>query len=298
MTATLGFVGLGVMGGRMAKRLLDARHPVVGYNRTRAKAQSLADAGLRLAASPREVAQAADVVFTMVTDTAALEAVTRGPDGILAGLRRGGVLIEMSTVSPEAIRALAADVAARGAELLDAPVSGSPATLEAGQLSFMVGGAETTLERVRPYLTAIGPTITHVGALGLAKAMKLAINQGLAVQMLAFAEAVVLAEKAGVARERAVEAVLRSVVASPMLKYRGPFVLGMPAAAWFDVGMMQKDLILSLDLGRAAGVPLPTVSLTNEMLTAARGLGLAGYDFAVVFDVVARLSGLAPSVKR
>ncbi len=298
MTATLGFVGLGVMGGRMAKRLLDARHPVVGYNRTRAKAQWLADAGLRLAASPREVAQAADVVFTMVTDTAALEAVTRGPDGILAGLRRGGVLIEMSTVSPEAIRALAADAAARGAELLDAPVSGSPATLEAGQLSFMVGGAETALERVRPYLTAIGPTITHVGALGLAKAMKLAINQGLAVQMLAFAEAVVLAEKAGVARERAVEAVLRSVVASPMLKYRGPFVLGMPAAAWFDVGMMQKDLILSLDLGRAAGVPLPTVSLTNEMLTAARGLGLAGYDFAVVFDVVARLAGLAPSVKR
>jgi len=298
VTATLGFVGLGVMGGRMAKRLLDARHPVVGYNRTRAKAQSLADAGLRLAASPREVAQAADVVFTMVTDTAALEAVTRGPDGILAGLRRGGVLIEMSTVSPEAIRALAADAAARGAELLDAPVSGSPATLEAGQLSFMVGGAETALERVRPYLTAIGPTITHVGALGLAKAMKLAINQGLAVQMLAFAEAVVLAEKAGVARERAVEAVLRSVVASPMLKYRGPFVLGMPAAAWFDVGMMQKDLILSLDLGRAAGVPLPTVSLTNEMLTAARGLGLAGYDFAVVFDVVARLAGLAPSVKR
>ncbi|PYM36971.1 MAG: hypothetical protein DME15_02320 [Candidatus Rokuibacteriota bacterium] len=298
MTATLGFVGLGVMGGRMAKRLLDARHPVVGYNRTRAKAQWLADAGLRLAASPREVAQAADVVFTMVTDTTALEAVTRGPDGILAGLRRGGVLIEMSTVSPEAIRALAADAAARGAELLDAPVSGSPATLEAGQLSFMVGGAETALERVRPYLTAIGPTITHVGALGLAKAMKLAINQGLAVQMLAFAEAVVLAEKAGVARERAVEAVLRSVVASPMLKYRGPFVLGMPAAAWFDVGMMQKDLMLSLDLGRAVGVPLPTVSLTNEMLTAARGLGLAGYDFAVVFDVVARLAGLAPSVKR
>ncbi|PYN58984.1 MAG: hypothetical protein DMD92_10535 [Candidatus Rokuibacteriota bacterium] len=298
MTATLGFVGLGVMGGRMAKRLLDARHPVVGYNRTRAKAQWLADAGLRLAASPREVAQAADVVFTMVTDTAALEAVTRGPDGILAGLRRGGVLIEMSTVSPEAIRALAADAAARGAELLDAPVSGSPATLEAGQLSFMVGGPETALERVRPYLTAIGPTITHVGALGLAKAMKLAINQGLAVQMLAFAEAVVLAEKAGVARERAVEAVLRSVVASPMLKYRGPFVLGMPAEAWFDVGMMQKDLMLSLDLGRAAGVPLPTVSLTNEMLTAARGLGLAGYDFAVVFDVVARLAGLAPSVKR
>ena len=294
---TLGFVGLGVMGGRMAKRLLDARHPVVGYNRTREKARWLADSGLRLVSSPREVAQAADAIFTMVTDTAALEAVTRGPDGILAGLRPGAVLVEMSTVSPEAVRALAADVAARGAELLDAPVSGSPATLDAGQLSFMVGGTAPALERVRPYLTAIGPTITHVGAVGLAKAMKIAINQGLAVQMLAFAESVLLAEKAGVARERAVEALLRSVVASPMLKYRGPFVLGMPAEAWFDVGMMQKDLGLSLDLGRSTGVPLATVAVTNELLTAARGLGLAGYDFAVVFDVVARLAGLAPSAK-
>jgi len=161
---TLGFVGLGVMGGRMAKRLLDARHPVVGYNRTREKARWLADSGLRLVSSPREVAQAADAIFTMVTDTAALEAVTRGPDGILAGLRPGAVLVEMSTVSPEAVRALATDVAARGAELLDAPVSGSPATLDAGQLSFMVGGTAPALERVRPYLTAIGPTITHVGA--------------------------------------------------------------------------------------------------------------------------------------
>lgn len=298
MTVTLGFVGLGVMGGRMAKRLLDARYPVVGYNRTREKARWLIDAGLRVAPTPRQVAQAADAVFTMVTDTAALEAVTRGSDGILAGLRPGAVLVEMSTVSPEAVRALAAEVAAREADLLDAPVSGSPATLDAGQLSFMVGGAEAALERVRPYLTAIGPTITHVGAIGLAKAMKIAINQGLAVQMLAFAESVLLAEKAGVARERAVEAVLRSVVASPMLKYRGPFVLGMPAEAWFDVGMMQKDLTLSLDLGRATGVPLATVAVTNEMLTAARGLGLAGYDFAVVFDVVARLAGLAPAVKR
>ncbi len=298
MSATLGFVGLGVMGGRMAKRLLDARHPVVGYNRTREKARWLSDAGLRLVASPREVAQSAEVVFTMVTDAAALDAVTRGPEGLLAGLRPGAVLVEMSTVGPESVRALAAETVARGADLLDAPVSGSPATLEAGQLSFMVGGAEATLERARPYLTAIGPTITHVGGVGQAKAMKVAINQGLAVQMLAFAESVLLAEKAGITRERAVEALLRSVVASPMLKYRGPFVLGMPTEAWFDVGMMQKDLKLSLDLGRATGVPLTTVSVTNEMLTAARGLGLEDYDFAVVFDVVARLAGLPPSAKR
>jgi len=214
---TLGFVGLGVMGGRMAKRLLDAGHRVIGYNRTRAKARWLADAGLRLADSPREVAAQADVVFTMVTDSPALDAVCRGPDGILAGLRRDAVHVEMSTVSPEAVRTLADEAATRGAHLLDAPVSGSPATLEAGQLSFMVGGDPATLERVRPYLAAIGPGLTHVGPVGLAKAMKVAINQGLAVQMVAFAEAVLLAEKAGIARERAVEALLKSVLASPMV---------------------------------------------------------------------------------
>ncbi|MBI2161428.1 MAG: NAD(P)-dependent oxidoreductase [Candidatus Rokubacteria bacterium] len=298
MTATLGFVGLGVMGGRMAKRLLDAGYAVVGYNRTREKARWLAQAGLRLAGSPREVAEAAEAVFVMVTDGAALDAVARGPEGILAGLRRGALVIEMSTVSPAAVRALGAEVAARGGALLDAPVSGSSVTIEAGQLSFLVGGEAAALERARPWLLAIGPTITHVGEVGLAKTMKIAINQGLAVQMLAFSESVLLAEKAGIPRERAVEAVLRSVVASPMVKYRGPFVLGMPAEALFDVGMMQKDLGLALELGRTTGVPLASVALVNEMLSAARGLGLAAHDFAVVFDVLARLAGLPPSQKR
>jgi 3-hydroxyisobutyrate dehydrogenase-like beta-hydroxyacid dehydrogenase len=161
----------------------------------------------------------------------------------------------------------------------------------------MVGGDAAALERVRPYLLAIGPTITHVGALGLAVTMKIATNLGLAVQMLAFSEAVLLAEKSGIARERAVETLLKSVIASPMIKYRGPFVLGMPAEAWFNVPMMQKDLELALELGRQSGVPLPTTALTQAMLTAARALGLGEHDFAVVFDVLARLSGLGPSPK-
>lgn len=294
---TLGFVGLGAMGGRMAKRLVDAGHRVVGYNRTRAKARPLVAAGMRLAESPRAVAEAADVIFSMVTDTAALKTLALGADGIVAGLRPGAAWVEMSTVSPTATRELAALVAARGAAMLDAPVSGSVATLEAGQLSIMVGGAAAVLERVRPYLLAIGPTITHVGPLGLAVTMKIATNLGLAVQMLAFSEAVLLAEKAGIERERAVETLLKSVVASPMVKYRGPFVLKMPAEAWFNVSMMQKDLALALELGRSVGVPLPTTALTYEMLTAARGLGLAEYDFAVVFDVLAGMSGLGPSPK-
>lgn len=293
----LGFVGLGSMGGRMAKRLLDAGHEVVGYNRTAAKARWLVDAGLKLVRTPREAAAAADVTFSMVTDTGALEAVARGPDGILAGLRPGTVYVEMSTVSPDAIRALGAEVAQRGAAMLDAPVSGSIVTLEQGQLAFMVGGDTAVLERVRPYLTAIGPTITHVGDLGLAVTMKIAINLGLAVQMLAFCESALLAEKAGVTRQRAVEALLRSVVASPMVKYRAPFVLSMPAEPLFEVAMMQKDLGLALDLGRSLGVPLPTTGVAQEMLSAARGLGVGRYDFSVVFDVIAAMSGLPPSTK-
>ena len=296
--AAVGFVGLGAMGGRMAKRLLDAGHRVVGYNRTAEKARALVAAGLVLEKSPRAVAESVDAVLSMVTDDKALRAIALGPDGVIAGLRPGAVWAEMSTVSPEVTRELGAAITARGAALIDAPVSGSPITLEAGQLSFMVGGDPAALEKVRPCLLAIGPTITHVGELGLAVTMKIATNLGLAVQMLAFSEAVVLAEKAGIARERAVEVLLKSVIASPMVKYRGPFVLGMPTEALFDVNMAQKDLGLALSMGRALGVPLPSVALVDELLSAARGLDLADYDFAVVFDVIARMSGLRPSLKK
>ncbi|HUF93023.1 MAG TPA: NAD(P)-dependent oxidoreductase [Candidatus Limnocylindria bacterium] len=295
---TLGFVGLGAMGSRMAARLLAAGYPVVGYNRTTHKAAALVEAGLTLAPSPRAVAEASDTVFSMVTDDAALRAVALGPEGIVAGLAPGATFVEMSTVSPALVRELAAAVAGRGAAMLDAPVSGSPVTVEQGQASIVVGGEPDILERVRPYLLAIGPTVTHVGPLGLAKTMKIAINLGLAVQMLAFSEAVLLAEKSGITRERAVEAMLKSVVASPMVKYRGPLVLGMPEEAMFDVAMMQKDVQLALDQGRAVGVTLPSTALTQEYLTMARGLGLGAYDFSVVFDVLASMSGLPPSAKR
>ncbi|MEX2145488.1 MAG: NAD(P)-dependent oxidoreductase [Candidatus Rokuibacteriota bacterium] len=294
----LGFVGLGAMGSRMAARLLAARYPVVGYNRTAQKAAALVEAGMTLAPSPRAVAEASDTVFSMVTDDAALRAVALGPEGIVAGLARGATFVEMSTVSPTLVRELAAAVAGRGAAILDAPVSGSTVTVEQGQASIVVGGEPDILERVRPYLLAIGPTITHVGPLGLAKTMKIAINLGLAVQMLAFSEAVLLAEKSGITRERAVEAMLKSVVASPMVTYRGPLVLGMPEEAMFDVAMMQKDVQLALDHGHAVGVTLPSTALTQEYLTMARGLGLGGYDFSVVFDVLASMSGLPPSAKR
>jgi 3-hydroxyisobutyrate dehydrogenase-like beta-hydroxyacid dehydrogenase len=286
------------MGSRLARRLLAAGHPVTGWNRTPDKARALVAAGLTLATSPRAAAEGAAAVFTMVTDDAALRAVAHGSDGIIAGLGPDSVLVEMSTVSPAVVRELEAPVTARGAALLDVPVSGSTITVEQGQASFIVGGDAAAMERVRPWLLAMGAAVTHVGPLGLAKTMKVATNLGLAVQMLAFSEAVLLAETAGVPRERAVEALLKSVIASPMVKYRGPFVLGqMPTDAWFKVPMIQKDLQLALDAARAAGVPLPLTSVAQEWMTAARGLGLGDYDFAIVFDVLARLAGAAPSVK-
>jgi len=294
--ADLGYVGLGVMGGGVAKRLLDAGHTVTGWNRTREKAQWLVDAGMRWADTPRQVAEAGDVVFTMVTNTAAVKAVCEGPDGLFAGLGPGKVYVDMSTQSPSGSRALADRVARVGASMLDAPVSGSVITLEQGKLSIMVGGDADVYERVRPILLDIGPKVFHLGPNGSAVTMKIAVNLQLHVQMVAFSEGVLLAEKSGIARDTAVEVMLASVIASPMVAYRGPFVLEQPEEAWFDVNMMQKDMNLALELGRELDVPLPTTAITNELLTAARGMGLADKDFAVVFDVLAQMSGIEAGV--
>jgi len=228
----------------------------------------------------------------MVTNTEALEVVARGPDGVIPGLGPGKIYIDMSTVSPAASRALAAEAKAKGGAMLDAPVSGSVATLEEGKLSIMVGGELEVVERARPILLAIGPKVTHVGPNGLAVSMKIATNLSLAVQMLAFSEGVLLAEKSGIARETAVEVLLNSVIASPMIKYRGPFVLKQPDEAWFDVNMMQKDLLLALELGRQQDVPLPTTAATNEMLTTARAMGFEKKDFAALFDALAKMAGM------
>ena len=290
--ANLGFIGLGVMGGQVVYRLLHKGHTVTGYNRTRAKAQWLITQGMRWADSPRAVAENTDISFAMVTNSAALNAVTEGPDGILAGLGPGRVLIDMSTVSPEASRSLAEKARAQGADMLDAPVSGSVITLQQGKLSVMVGGHAATFERVKPILEDIGPKVTHVGGNGVALAMKIAVNLSLAVQMMAFSEGVLLAEKSGIKRDVAVDVMTHSAIASPMIQYRGPFVLRQPEEAWFDVNMMQKDMLLAMELGRQLNVPVPTTAVTNEFLTAARGMGWEKLDFAVVFDVLARMAGV------
>jgi 3-hydroxyisobutyrate dehydrogenase-like beta-hydroxyacid dehydrogenase len=290
--ANLGFVGLGVMGSEMVLRLLEKGHTVTGYNRTKTKAERLLKAGMKWANTPREVAAAADITLSMVTNSAALSAIVDGPDGILSGLTTGKVLIDMSTVSPAHSREVAAKVRGKGADMVDSPVSGSVITLQEGKLSVMVGGRADTFDRIKPVLLDIGPKVTHVGDNGLALVVKIASNLSLAVQMLAFSEGVLLAEKSGIKREVAVEVLTNSAIASPMIKYRGPFVLKLPAEAWFNVNMMQKDMLLALDLGRSLDVPMPTTAVTNEFLTAARGMGLVEEDFAVVFDVLASMSGV------
>ncbi|HLK50602.1 MAG TPA: NAD(P)-dependent oxidoreductase [Bryobacteraceae bacterium] len=289
--ANLGYIGLGVMGSRMVSRLLEKGHAVTGYNRTRAKAQWLIDKGMRWADSPRAVIEAADVTLSMLTNSAALEEVAAGPNGVVAGMRAGKVFVDMSTVAPAASRAIAGKIREKGGDMMDAPVSGSVITLEQGKLSVMVGGRKQTFDRVQPLLLDLGPKVTHVGDNGLALVMKIATNLSLAVQMLAFSEGVLLAEKSGISRETAVDVLTHSVIGSPMVQYRGPFVLKMPEEAWFNVNMMQKDMLLALELGRQVDVPLPTTSATNELLTAARAMGLKDRDFAILFEVLARLAG-------
>jgi len=291
----VGMAGLGEMGGNMMKRLLLAGHTPYGYNRTKAKAQPLIDAGMLWCDTPRALMEQSDVIISMVTDDKALEAIADGADGLLAGMTSGKVLVDMSTVGAATIRALDERVRETGGVLIDAAVLGSQLTVEQGKLLIITGGDEAAIERVRPVLLDIGPKVRRVGEMGHAKVMKVALNLNLPVQILAMSEGVLLAEKSGIAREVAVEMMLGGVVCSPMLAYRGPFVLDMPEKAWFDVGMMQKDLNLAIKLGQEVEVPLPSTSVANEMLTATRAMGLGGYDFAVLFHTLARMAGVDSS---
>lgn len=290
--ASLGFIGLGVMGGRISRRLLDAGHTVIGNTRTRAKAQWLLDVGMRWADNPRAVAEQADIVFSMVTNTAAVQQIVSGPNGILAGLVPGKIYIDMSTISPIVTKEIAAQVAAKGAQMLDAPVSGSAITIEQGNLSIMVGGDEATYVQVRPILLDIGPKVTYVGGSGQAILMKIALNLTLPVQFLALCEGVALAEKNGIPRKTAIEVFLNSATVSPSMKFRCPWIIQKADEVWFNVDMMQKDMLLALELGRQSGVPLPSAALANEFLTSARAMGLAEEDFAVIFEVLAQMAGL------
>ena len=287
---TIGFAGLGSMGAGIVGRLLAAGHDVIGWNRTRARAEELAPQGLRVADSPADLAREADVVFSMLTNAAAVEA---GVRDALPGLCAGTTWLDLSTIAPDESRAIAAIVEPTGAVFCDSPVSGSPATVAAGQLSIMVGGDKDAYGRVEPLLYELGPKVTYLGPQGSALVMKFAINLSLVVQGISFCESVAMAEKAGIAREAAVDAVLKSVIASPMLGYRAPMILdgGMPEVPFANAALQQKDQTLGLQLGQQLGTPLPFATLASQYLTAVEAAGLGDKEWIAVYDVFRRMGG-------
>jgi 3-hydroxyisobutyrate dehydrogenase-like beta-hydroxyacid dehydrogenase len=289
----IGFVGLGDMGSGIVPRLLAAGHTVTGWNRTRDRAGPLLDQGMGWARSPRGAATDAEAVFSIVTNAEAVRAVALGPEGVISGLGSGGTYLDMSTIDPVVSREVAAEFRAAGLVMLDAPISGSPVTLAQGNASIMVGGERAAFERIEPVLAAIGSRVTYIGESGTATQMKIAINLTLIVEMIVFCESVALAEKGGVRRDVAVEAMLKSVVASPVMGYRGPFILegGMPDKPLADVTLQQKDMVLALEVARRQGSPAPLGAVANELLNACRGLGIDHRDFVTVFDVYRMLGG-------
>ena len=289
----LGFIGLGDMGSLIVPRLMAAGHRVTGWNRTKAKAAGMIAAGMAWADTPREVAAQSDIVFSCLTDGAAVKACALGADGVISGLVKGGIYLDMSTISPDVTRGIATEFEKAGRFMLDCPISGSPVTVKAGQASLMVGGDAAAFDRVKDMLTAIGPKVTYIGPSSMATTMKIAVNLLLMVEVICFGEAVALAEQGGVERAVAVDAILKSVAASPVIGYRGPFVIEgqMPDKPLADVTLQQKDMVLALDLGRKLGSPVPLAAAANELMNACRGLGIDHNDFVVAHQVYRRLGG-------
>jgi 3-hydroxyisobutyrate dehydrogenase-like beta-hydroxyacid dehydrogenase len=288
----IGFVGLGDMGSGIVKRLIAAGHDVSGWNRTAGKSAELIQMGMAWGDTPAAVAARSGITLSCVTDAAAVKAIALGDEGIIAGIGEDGLYLDMSTISPLVSRDIAAAFRAKGRIMMDAPISGSPVTLEQGKLSVMVGGSEADFERVKPVLLDIGSKVSRIGDQGLALHTKIGINLTLIVEMIAFCEGVALAEKGGVPRDVAVDAMLKSVVASPVMHYRGPFILQMPEKPLANVSLQQKDALLALELARDMGQPAPLIAAANELLNACRGLGIDHRDFVTVYDVYCQLGGM------
>lgn len=294
---SIGFIGLGNMGGNMAARYLDAGYTVYGEDRDREHAQWLVDQGLRWVGTARALAEAADVVMTSLPNDDIVESVGSGPDGIIAGLGDGKVWADLSTISPRASRELADRVRdeGHGGRMLDTPVSGSVPQVKSGTLTIMVGGDEDAYTRIEPVLRVLG-TPTRVGSNGQGLVLKLAINISLAVQTLAFSEGLLLAEREGVDADLAAKVMADSQIGSPMLKLRVPLILDPPDEAWFDISLMHKDIRLVRQAGDEQGVPLPTARVADEILTKAEQLGYAHRDIAALHDLLAHLTNDAATV--
>jgi 3-hydroxyisobutyrate dehydrogenase-like beta-hydroxyacid dehydrogenase len=281
----LGFVGLGHMGGNMASRFLSAGYPVSGEARSRDGLEHLLDEGLSWCDTPREVAQSADIVITSIPNDDVLREIASGDDGIQAGLEEGKTWVDMSTVSPRVSREVAEQVRTTGAQMLDAPVSGSVPQVQSGTLTIMVGGDKQAYDRVEAVLEVLGSS-TYIGGNGQGLVLKLAINISLGVQMLALSEGLLLAERDGVDTKLALEVMTQSPIGSPMLKARVPLILDSSGEAWFDVDLMHKDIRLALETADELHVPLPSAHAADEVLTRADELGYGHRDIAALREVL------------
>lgn len=282
MKPTVGLIGLGLMGKPMGHNFLKAGFPLVVWNRSAAKADDLVRAGAKLGANPRDVAVQADVLFTIVSDPPALEEVLNGANGVFAGLRRGSIYIESSTISPDLARRTAASCAERGIDFLDAPVTGGTWGAEKGELLFMIGGKAETLERAKPVLEAVGKKFFLLGPNGAGQTVKLAMNLILALQVDALAEAVALVSSAGVAGERLVEVMQASMARSGVLDVKAPLILKNEFPASFPLRLMHKDMRLALELAKQQGVSLPAAAAAYGTYSAVKDSSNDDPDFAAV----------------
>ena len=289
----IGFIGFGDMGQVIIPRLLEAGHIVTGWNRSPGKSENLEKAGMKLASSPAEAAKDADVVLSIVTDGNAVKDISLGENGIITALKKEAVYLDMSTISPEVSRFVAREFDKKGLQMMDAPLSGSPVTVVQGSASIMVAGKKESYEQVYDTLLAIGPKVSYIGSNGLAVQTKLSINLLLMVEVIAFGEAVAMAEKGGVDRQVVVDAILNSVASSPVLSYRGPFILDgkMPEKPLADVALQQKDMTLVLEQSRLLASPAPLAAAANDMMNASRGMGLGHHDFVVAHRAYKKMNG-------
>lgn len=286
----IGFIGIGLMGQHMANHLLKAGHPLTLWNRTADKAEELLAAGASWADSPKAVAEGSDVVITMVTDSAASEAVICGDNGVLEGAHEGLRIIDMGSIAPEMSRSIAERAKAKGIAMLDAPVTGNPKVAAAGKLGIMVGGPKDTFEACRPIFEKMGIVIVHAGENGMGTTLKLINNLILGVAVEAVAEAMVLAMKAGIDPKKVVEITSVGGARTGAMETRGPRMIQRNFAPGFSTSNMYKDLSSAMKLADECGVTLPTASISLEILRSAKTHGMGDLDSCSVLQVLEMLS--------
>jgi 2-hydroxy-3-oxopropionate reductase len=291
MAEKVGFIGLGIMGGPMAKNLMEADHELVLYNRTREKAEELAKEGsANVAKSPREVAEGSDIIVTMLPDSPQVREVLTGEDGVLEGLKEGALVVDMSTISPVVTEELAEKVKEKGASMLDAPVSGGDVGAIEGTLSIMVGGSEEDFERARPLFDVMGRTVTHVGPVGAGQVVKAANQIVVALTIEAVSEALVLGSRGGVAPEKILDVLGGGLAGNKVMEVKREKFLSHQFDPGFRSELHHKDLGIALAAGREYGVALPVTAIVDQMLLSMRQKGWGGEDHSALLRIIEDLS--------